>query len=351
MATTTQQKLHHSTSHTRTLDLASFCSYIPLALTDSCPFPETNVGYLNSNPLRIPAPPFYLSRPTFGDAEIDRASLKIGEKIASGSCGDLCECEEGCDRDNLFLCMVGEKKDRVTDALNATKAAVEEGIVPGGGVALLYASKELDNLVTANFDQKIGVQIIQNALKALVYTVAANAGVEGVVVVRKLLEKDNPDLGYDAAKVIMISCKPQVDELRTNSVNSRALRIPFPWLVFNEKIKANSVFLLDMTVVSDSVMLLFGGSISKGDIESLLPFLTPFLFDSIPFHDMKQDGHLKMLGGYLEFFMEPSLAELYHNLRKDLYELFQYKFFDTSVYGSGFPRAADERPSPLVYIA
>ncbi|KAJ0606236.1 putative chaperonin Cpn60/TCP-1 family, groEL-like apical domain superfamily [Helianthus annuus] len=60
---------------------------------------------------------------------------------------------------------VGEKKDRVTDALNATKAAVEEGIVPGGGVALLYASKELDKLQTANFDQKIGVQIIQNALK------------------------------------------------------------------------------------------------------------------------------------------------------------------------------------------
>lgn len=95
---------------------------------------------------------------------------------------------------------VGEKKDRVTDALNATKAAVEEGIVPGGGVALLYASKELDNLVTANFDQKIGVQIIQNALKAPVHTIAANAGVEGAVIVGKLLEQDNPDLGYDAAK-------------------------------------------------------------------------------------------------------------------------------------------------------
>ncbi|OAY28189.1 chaperonin CPN60-2, mitochondrial [Manihot esculenta] len=95
---------------------------------------------------------------------------------------------------------VGEKKDRVTDALNATKAAVEEGIVPGGGVALLYASKELDNLQTANFDQKIGVQIIQNALKTPVHTIASNAGVEGAVVVGKLLEQDNPDLGYDAAK-------------------------------------------------------------------------------------------------------------------------------------------------------
>ncbi|XP_012490788.1 chaperonin CPN60-2, mitochondrial [Gossypium raimondii] len=95
---------------------------------------------------------------------------------------------------------VGEKKDRVTDALNATKAAVEEGIVPGGGAALLYASKELENLETANFDQKIGVQIIQNALKMPVHTIASNAGVEGAVVVGKLLEQDNPDLGYDAAK-------------------------------------------------------------------------------------------------------------------------------------------------------
>ncbi|CBI33329.3 hypothetical protein VitviT2T_006879 [Vitis vinifera] len=95
---------------------------------------------------------------------------------------------------------VSEKKDRVTDALNATKAAVEEGIVPGGGVALLYASKELDKLPTSNFDQKIGVQIIQNALKTPVFTIASNAGVEGAVVVGKLLEQDNPDLGYDAAK-------------------------------------------------------------------------------------------------------------------------------------------------------
>ncbi|KAK7278560.1 hypothetical protein RJT34_23592 [Clitoria ternatea] len=95
---------------------------------------------------------------------------------------------------------VGEKKDRVTDALNATKAAVEEGIVPGGGVALLYASSELDKLQTANFDQKIGVQIIQNALKTPVHTIASNAGVEGAVVVGKLLEQNNPDLGYDAAK-------------------------------------------------------------------------------------------------------------------------------------------------------
>ncbi|KAL5863728.1 hypothetical protein ACOSQ3_001242 [Xanthoceras sorbifolium] len=90
---------------------------------------------------------------------------------------------------------VGEKKDTVPDALNATKAAVEEGIVSGGGVALLYASKELDKLQTANFDQKIGVQIIQNALKMPVHTIASNAGAEGSGVVGKLLEQDHPDMG------------------------------------------------------------------------------------------------------------------------------------------------------------
>lgn len=95
---------------------------------------------------------------------------------------------------------VGEKKDRVTDALNATKAAVDEGIVAGGGVALLYASKVLDKMKPANFDQKIGIHVIQNALKAPAYTIAVNAGVEGAVVVGKLLEQDNPDFGYDAAK-------------------------------------------------------------------------------------------------------------------------------------------------------
>ncbi|XP_024357319.1 chaperonin CPN60-2, mitochondrial isoform X3 [Physcomitrium patens] len=95
---------------------------------------------------------------------------------------------------------VNEKKDRVTDALNATKAAVEEGIVPGGGVALLYASKELYKIPTNNFDQRIGVQIIQNALKMPAYTIAHNAGLEGAVVVGKLLDQSNLNIGYDAAK-------------------------------------------------------------------------------------------------------------------------------------------------------
>ncbi|XP_008647482.1 chaperonin CPN60-like 2, mitochondrial isoform X1 [Zea mays] len=95
---------------------------------------------------------------------------------------------------------VGEKKDRVTDALNAARAAVEEGIVPGGGVALLYATKELDKISTANEDEKIGVQIIKNSLKAPLMTIAANAGIDGAIVIGKLIEQEDLSLGYDAAK-------------------------------------------------------------------------------------------------------------------------------------------------------
>lgn len=97
---------------------------------------------------------------------------------------------------------VGERKDRVTDALNATRAAVEEGIVPGGGVALLYATKCLKGLQTANDGQKRGVEIIENALKAPTFTIASNAGADGALVVGKLLEQDDLNLGYDAAKGI-----------------------------------------------------------------------------------------------------------------------------------------------------
>ncbi|KAK4395119.1 Chaperonin CPN60-like 2, mitochondrial [Sesamum angolense] len=94
---------------------------------------------------------------------------------------------------------VGERKDRVTDALNATRAAVEEGIVPGGGVALLYATRVLRNLQTANEDQRRGVEIIENALKAPTYTIASNAGADGTLVLGKLLEQDDLNFGYDAA--------------------------------------------------------------------------------------------------------------------------------------------------------
>lgn len=96
---------------------------------------------------------------------------------------------------------VTEKKDRVTDALNATKAAVEDGIVPGGGIALLHASKSLDDVKKSatNFDQSVGVTIIQKALRVPAKTIADNAGADGSVVVGKILEADDHGFGYDAA--------------------------------------------------------------------------------------------------------------------------------------------------------
>uniref|UniRef100_A0AAZ1XXY6 60 kDa heat shock protein, mitochondrial n=1 Tax=Oreochromis aureus TaxID=47969 RepID=A0AAZ1XXY6_OREAU len=92
---------------------------------------------------------------------------------------------------------VNEKKDRVTDALNATRAAVEEGIVPGGGCALLRCIPALDALKPANSDQKIGVDIIRRALRIPAMTIAKNAGVEGSLVVEKILQ-GSPEMGYDA---------------------------------------------------------------------------------------------------------------------------------------------------------
>ena len=83
---------------------------------------------------------------------------------------------------------VKERKDRVEDALNATRAAVEEGVVVGGGCALLYASQELDKVKVKGDDQKAGVDIIKKALQAPIRQIAANAGVDGSVVVGKLLE-------------------------------------------------------------------------------------------------------------------------------------------------------------------
>jgi chaperonin GroEL len=93
---------------------------------------------------------------------------------------------------------VKEKKDRVDDALHATKAAVEEGIVPGGGVALLYASRVLDQLNAENADQKVGIDILRRAAKAPARQIAENAGVDGSVVVGKLLDQDDPAFGFDA---------------------------------------------------------------------------------------------------------------------------------------------------------
>ncbi|NEJ18772.1 chaperonin GroEL [Rhizobium leguminosarum] len=93
---------------------------------------------------------------------------------------------------------VKEKKDRVDDALHATRAAVEEGILPGGGVALLRAVKALDNIKTANGDQRVGVDIVRRAVEAPARQIAENAGAEGSVIVGKLREKSEFSYGWNA---------------------------------------------------------------------------------------------------------------------------------------------------------
>ncbi|MBB4479928.1 chaperonin GroEL [Rhizobium etli] len=93
---------------------------------------------------------------------------------------------------------VKEKKDRVDDALHATRAAVEEGILPGGGVALLRAVKALDTIKTANDDQRVGIDIVRRAIEAPVRQIAENAGAEGSIIVGKLREKSEFSYGWNA---------------------------------------------------------------------------------------------------------------------------------------------------------
>jgi len=93
---------------------------------------------------------------------------------------------------------VKEKKDRVDDALHATRAAVLEGVVPGGGTALLYAVRALAKLSPENNDQKVGVEIVRRALTAPARQIANNAGEDGAVIVGKLLESKDPNYGFDA---------------------------------------------------------------------------------------------------------------------------------------------------------
>ncbi|KAI0523117.1 hypothetical protein KFK09_005507 [Dendrobium nobile] len=97
--------------------------------------------------------------------------------------------------------------------------------------------------------------------------------------------------------------------LYANSVNAKYQTIPYPWLVFGEKVKVNAVFIRDSTGVSDSMLILFGGALKKGDMA----------------------GHLKMLDGYIDFFMDPSLAECYWKLKEELNMIIQKKLEDTSL--------------------
>ncbi len=97
---------------------------------------------------------------------------------------------------------VKERKDRVEDALNSTRAAVESGILPGGGIALLYATKVLKKVEGENEDQNVGVRIVCRALEAPTRQIAENAGADGAVVVGKLLEGNDKNRGYDAQRGI-----------------------------------------------------------------------------------------------------------------------------------------------------
>ena len=93
-----------------------------------------------------------------------------------------------------------EKKARVEDAMHATRAAVEEGIVPGGGVALLRSAKDVEELIrTLEGDEKIGAQLVRRSLEEPLRLIVGNAGEEGAVVVGKIMENENPHFGYNAA--------------------------------------------------------------------------------------------------------------------------------------------------------
>jgi chaperonin GroEL len=95
---------------------------------------------------------------------------------------------------------VKERKDRVEDAMHATKAAVEEGVVAGGGAALLYATRVLENKKGANHDQQVGIEIVRRALQAPVRQIAENAGFDGAVVAGRMLDQKDTNFGFDAQK-------------------------------------------------------------------------------------------------------------------------------------------------------
>ena len=134
-----------------------------------------------------------LLRNQIGEASSDYDKEKLQERLAKLA-GGIAVIKVGGATD----VEVGEKKDRVDDALSATHAAVAEGIVPGGGSALLYSISILDSLKTENRDQQVGVDIVRRALQAPIRQIVANAGEDSSVVVGKLLEKKDKNYGYNA---------------------------------------------------------------------------------------------------------------------------------------------------------
>ena len=123
---------------------------------------------------------------------------------------------------------VKEKKDRVDDALNATRAAVEEGIVPGGGVALLRAKKAIEGLTRENPDVQAGIKIVLKALESPIRQIAQNAGVDGSIVVGKVLEKaPTRSASTRRPRNTRTSCRP-ASSTRPRSCASRC-RTPLRW--------------------------------------------------------------------------------------------------------------------------
>ena len=118
--------------------------------------------------------------------KLDERLAKLAGGVAVIRVGGMTEVE------------VKERKDRVDDATHATRAAVEEGILPGGGVALLYAAKALDKLKPENEDRRVGIDIVRRALQTPLRQIVDNAGLDSSVIVGKLLDKDDFNWGFDA---------------------------------------------------------------------------------------------------------------------------------------------------------
>src|SRR5439155_10350612 len=118
---------------------------------------------------------------------------KLSERIAKLS-GGVAKINVGAATESEMK----ERKARVDDAMHATRAAVEEGILPGGGVALLRASEGLRKLRAGNDDQKTGIEIVRKALSTPARQIALNAGEDGSIIVGKILEKDQYGYGFDA---------------------------------------------------------------------------------------------------------------------------------------------------------
>ena len=136
-----------------------------------------------------------MSRQQLDETASDYAREKLQERLAKLA-GGVAVIRVG----GLTETEVNERKDRVNDALSATRVAVEEGIAVGGGVALVHAADALDGVAGENADQNIGIAIFRRALDAPLRQIVDNAGFDGVFVVGKISEANEPGFGFDASK-------------------------------------------------------------------------------------------------------------------------------------------------------